>query len=178
MLITKLHIPSVGNNIVNRSTLFERLNIGLNRKLILISAPPGFGKTTLLSDWIYQQKIPTAWISLDKGDNDPVEFLNYIISGIQSINKAFGQSVLKLLNSPNKPSGESIVSLLINEILNINQNFLLVLDDFHLIENNEILKLVAYLLEHIPNNIHFAILTRSDPTLSILRLRSQHQLTY
>ncbi len=176
MLITKLHIPSVGNNIVNRSTLFERLNIGLNRKLILISAPPGFGKTTLLSDWIYQQKIPTAWISLDKGDNDPVEFLNYIISGIQSINKAFGQSVLKLLNSPNKPSGESIVSLLINEILNINQNFLLVLDDFHLIENNEILKLVAYLLEHIPNNIHFAILTRSDPTLSISRLRSQHQL--
>ena len=86
------------------------------------------------------------------------------------------QSALKLLNSPNKPSVESIASLLINEILNINQNFLLVLDDFHLIRSNEVLKLVSYLLEHIPGNIHIVILTRSDPALTIARLRSQHQL--
>ncbi len=176
MLLTKLHLPPVGNNIVHRSELYEKLNIGLNRKLILISAPAGFGKTTLLSDWINQQKIPTAWFSLDKGDNEPVEFLSYIISGIQSIHPAFGQSALKLLNSPNKPSGESISSLLINEILNINQNFLLVLDDFHLIESSEILKIVSYLLEHIPGNIHIVILTRSDPALSVSRLRSQYQL--
>ncbi len=176
MLLTKLHIPPAGNKIVHRSELYEKLNTGLSRKLILISAPAGFGKTTLLSDWINQQEIPAAWFSLDKGDNDPVEFLSYIISGIQNIHNEFGQSVIKLLKSPNKPNNESIASLLINGILNIDQNFLLVLDDFHLIENNDILTLVTYLLEHIPCNIHIVILTRSDPALPVARLRSQYQL--
>ena len=83
MLLTKLHIPPASQNIVHRAQLYEKLNIGLSRKLILISAPAGFGKTTLLSDWIKQQDIPAAWFSLDKGDNDPVEFLSYVISGIQ-----------------------------------------------------------------------------------------------
>ena len=141
MLLTKLHIPPAGNNIVHRSELYEKLNTGLSRKLILISAPAGFGKTTLVSDWIDQNKIPAAWFSIDNGDNDPVDFLSYIISGIQSIHKEFGQSALKLLNSPNRPSVESIASLLINEILNINQNFLLVLDDFHLIKNTRGIKI-------------------------------------
>jgi len=176
MLLTKLHIPPAGNNIVHRPELYEKLNTGLNRKLILVSAPAGFGKTTVISDWIYQNKIPTAWFSLDNGDNDPADFLNYIISGIQNIHTEFGQSALKLLNSPNRPSVESIASLLINDILNINQNFLLVFDDFHLIKSYEVLKLVTYLLEHIPGNIHIVILTRSDPALSLSRLRSQHQL--
>jgi len=176
MLLTKLHIPSAGNIVVHRAELFEKLNAGLSRKLILVSAPAGFGKTTVVSDWIDQNKIPTAWFSLDNRDNDPADFLSYIISGIQSIHSAFGQGALRLLNSPNKPSVESIASLLINEILNINQNFILVLDDFHLIKSNEVLKLVTYLLEHIPGNIHIVILTRSDPALSVSRLRSQHQL--
>ena len=176
MLICTYAFNKTTNNIVHRSVLYEKLNIGLSRKLILVSAPAGFGKTTLLSDWINQNKIPTAWFSLDNGDNEPVEFLSYIISGIQSIQKEFGQSALKLLNSPNRPSAESIASLLINEILNINQNFLLVLDDFHLINSSEVLKLVAYLIKHIPGNIHIVILTRSDPALSVSRLRSQHQL--
>jgi LuxR family maltose regulon positive regulatory protein len=176
MLLTKLHIPPARNNIVHRSELFESLNSGLARKLILISAPAGFGKTTLLSDWIYQYKIPTAWFSIDKGDNDPVVFLSYIVSAIQCLNTDFGESTLGLLNSPNKPSNESISSLLINEILYINQNFLLVLDDFHLIENRVVLELVAYLLEHFPGNIHLVISTRSDPALPVARLRSQHQL--
>ena len=176
MLLTKLHIPPTGNNIVHRTELYEKLNLGLSRKLILISAPAGFGKTTIVSDWIDQNKIPTAWFSLDNGDNDPTNFLSYIISGVQSIHTAFGQSALKLLNSPNQPSGESIAGLLINEILNINQNFLLVFDDFHLIKSNEVLKLVTYLIEYIPGNIHIVILTRSDPAISVSRLRSQNQL--
>ena len=176
MLLTKLHIPPAGNNVVHRSGLFEKLNSGLSRKLILVSAPAGYGKTTLLSDWISQNKIPASWLSLDNSDNDPAVFLSYVISGIQSIHQDFGQSALRLLNSPTSPSFESITSLLINELLNINQNFLLILDDFHLIKSNEVLKLVSYLLEHIPGNIHIAILTRSDPELSLSRLRSQHQL--
>jgi LuxR family maltose regulon positive regulatory protein len=176
MLLTKLHIPPANQNIVHRTELYGKLNTGLTRKLILISAPAGFGKTTLLSDWINQHNIPTAWFSLDKSDNDPVEFLSYIISGIQNIQKEFGESTLDLLKSPNKPPYESITNLLINEIINIRQDFLLVLDDFHLISDKDILELIAFLIEHTSGNIHFVILTRSDPTLPVARLRSQHQL--
>ncbi len=176
MLLTKLHIPHAGNNVVHRTELFEKLNSGLSRKLILLSAPAGYGKTTLISDWISQNKIPAAWLSLDHGDNDPAVFLSYVISGIQSIHKEFGQSALRLINSPNSPSVESIAGLLINEILDIDKNFLLVLDDFHLITSGEVLKLVTYLFEHIPGNIHIVILTRSDPVLAVSKLRSQHQM--
>ena len=176
MLLTKLHIPPARNNIVHRTELYGKLNTGLSRKLILVSAPAGFGKTTLLSDWINHSRIPAAWFSLEKSDNDPVEFLSYIISGIQSIHAGFGQSAFKLLQSPNRPTIESIASLVINEILNIDQNFILVLDDFHAINSREIFELTTYLLQHIPDNIHLVILTRSDPTLPIARLRSQHQL--
>lgn len=176
MLLTKLHIPPASQNIVHRQELYEKLNIGLTRKLILISAPAGFGKTTIVSDWIEQNKIPSAWYSIDKADNDPVEFLNYVIAGIQSIHSTFGQSIITLLNSPSKPSIQSIVSLLINDILHIEKNFLLIFDDFHLIANRDILEIVIFILEHIPCNIHIVILTRSDPALSISRLRSQQQL--
>ena len=176
MLLTKLHIPPASHNTVQRQELYNKLDLGLLRKLILVSAPAGFGKTTLLSDWIRQREIQTVWFSLDKGDNDPVEFLSYVISGIQGINAAFGHGTLKVLNSPNKTSGESIVSMLINEIINISQNFLLLLDDFHFIENPDILKLIEYFLEHSPDNIHIVILTRSDPALPIARLRSRNQL--
>jgi len=176
MLFTKLHIPPAGNNVVHRSELFDKLNSGLSRKLILVSAPAGYGKTTLISDWISQYKIPAAWLSLDNSDNDPAIFLSYVVSGIQSIHHDFGQSALRLLNSPTSPSVESIVSLLINDVLNISQNIVLVLDDFHLITNSDVSKLVTYLLEHIPGNIHIVILTRSDPALAVSKLRSQHQL--
>jgi LuxR family transcriptional regulator, maltose regulon positive regulatory protein len=176
MLLTKLHIPQTGDNIVHRTVLHEKLNHGLKRKLVLISAPAGFGKTVLVSDWIHQHKISAAWFSLDKSDNDPAEFLSYIISGIQSIHAAFGQSALKLLKSPNEPGHGSITGLLINDILKIKRDFLLVLDDFHLISNTEILKLVVFFLERIPDNIHIVISTRSDPALPIARLRSQNQL--
>lgn len=176
MLLTKLHIPPSGNQIVHRSELFEKLNTGLTRKLILISAPAGFGKTTLLSNWIHQYRIPAMWYSLDKGDNDPTEFLSYIISGIQNIHNEFGHSALKLLKSPGETSAVSIAGLLINEMINIRHDLLLVLDDFHLISNSEIVKLVTFFLEHIPGNIHVVLSSRSDPPLDIARLRSQHQL--
>lgn len=176
MLLTKLHIPLAGSNVVHRTELFQKLSSGIKVKLILVSAPAGYGKTTLLSDWIIQNKIPATWLSLDSGDNDPAVFLSYVISAFQSIHKEFGQTTLRLVNSPNSPSVESIASLLINEIIAIDQSFLLVLDDFQLINSNEVLKLMTYLLDHIPVNIHLAILTRSDPALTLSRLRSQHQL--
>ena len=176
MLLTKLHIPSPGKNLVPRDNLSSKLNQGLKSKLTLISAPAGFGKTTLLSEWINKEDIPTAWFSLSKGDNDPVDFLSYIILAIQGIRKEFGHSALELLKSPNTPNTESIINLLINEIIQIRKDFLLVLDDFHLINNKDISKLVGYFLEHIPDNIHIVISTRSDPNLSIAKLRSQNHL--
>jgi LuxR family transcriptional regulator, maltose regulon positive regulatory protein len=176
MLLTKLNIPTPGRNLVKRPPLFGKLNEGLSHKLTLVTAPAGYGKTTLVSDWIVQYKIPTAWYSLDKGDNDPVDFLRYTISGIQNIDNAFGLNALKLLKSSGKISPDSIVSLLINEILTIDQNFLLVFDDFHLIDNQDIFGLVSHFLKHIPGNIHIVILTRSDPPIPVARLRSQQQL--
>ncbi|MDO1449915.1 LuxR C-terminal-related transcriptional regulator [Rhodocytophaga aerolata] len=176
MLLTKLHIPTPGKNLIHRPDLFEKLNEGLNRKLILISAPAGFGKTTLISDWINQYKIQTAWVSLDKGDIDSVEFLSYMIAGIQRISSEFGQNALRLIKSPDKPNSISISGLLINDMLQIKEDVLLVLDDFHLTDSNEISTIVTFLLEHIPDTIHVAISTRSDPALPLARLRSQHQL--
>jgi LuxR family maltose regulon positive regulatory protein len=176
VLLTKLHIPASGKNLIHRSSLFNKLNSGLNRKLILVSAPAGFGKTSLVSDWIHQNAISTAWFSIDHNDNELVDFLSYIITAIQGIQKDFGQSVLELLNSPNQTSPTSIVNLLINDAFNIKKDFYLVLDDFHLIDNIEIAKIVAYLVEHLPENVHLVIVTRSDPALSLARLRSQNQL--
>ncbi len=176
MLQTKLQIPSQAKNLVHRSILYDRLNKGLRRKLILISAPAGFGKTTLISDWVRENKITTVWFSIGSSDDDPVVFLSYIISGIQKLDKEFGHSALKLLKSPKQPDPESIVNFLINDIININKDFLLVLDDFHLINNIEISSLVSYLLEYIPENIHVVISSRSDPNLPLSKLRSQHNL--
>lgn len=177
MLLTKLHIPQTGKNLVQRSDLFEKLNEGLNRKLILISAPAGYGKSTLLCDWINEFKIPAAWFSIDKNDNDPVEFLKIIIAGIQNIHKDTGKSSFELLKSPIGIKTEYIVELLINDILKIDQEFLIVLDDFHLIESQEIFKIVSYLLEYLPEQLHIAISTRSDPLLPLARVRSRNELT-
>ena len=176
MLFTKLHIPTPVKNLIHRDFLFSKLNSGQQRKLILVSAPAGFGKTTLLSDWINRNKIFTVWISIDKNDNESDIFLRYIIAGIQGIQKEFGTSTLKLLNSSNKPSPESITSLILNEVLKIKREFFLVLDDFHLIESNAVFKLVSYILDGSPPNMHVVISTRSDPPLPLARLRSQQQI--
>lgn len=176
MLLTKLHTPSAVKNYVHRPHLFDQLNEGLNRKLILVSAPAGFGKTSLISDWVNQRQISKAWISLDKGDNDPVEFVSYLIAGIQGTHKDFGHAALGLFKSPNKPSLESVASLLINDLTEIEKDILLVLDDFHLISSSEIMHFLSYFLEHIPENTHVVISTRSDPLLPLARLRSQNQL--
>jgi ATP/maltotriose-dependent transcriptional regulator MalT len=104
MLATKLHIPSTGTNLVHRTSLFDKLNQGLNRKLIFLSAPAGFGKTTALCDWIKLNNIPTAWYSIDNRDNDPAEFLNYIIAAIQKTYKDFGLTSLELLHAPHLPT--------------------------------------------------------------------------
>jgi len=136
ILATKLYIPPPRPNLVLRPRLIERLNEGLSqnlgfgRKLTLISAPAGFGKTTLVSDWLYQSKVSAAWLSLDEKDNDPTRFLAYLIAALQTIDTDIGARALSLLQSPQPPPIESILTGLLNEIATIPDNFVLVLDDY------------------------------------------------
>lgn len=176
MLLTKIHIPSPGKNLVHRTELFKLLELGLDRKLTLVSAPAGFGKTALVSDWIYQKQIHAGWFSIDNNDNDSAGFLNYLISVFQTLDAELGKNALELLKSPNSPGSDSIVNLLINDLVTYEKDCLLVLDDFHLINNIEILGTLGYLVEYMPENIHLVILSRSDPGIPVAKLRSQNQL--
>jgi len=177
MLLTKLHIPQPKKNTVHRHSLFEKLDEGLDRKLILVSATAGYGKTTLLCDWLSYCKVPVTWFSIDDRDNDPVEFLTILISGIQSIDQNIGRHSLELLKSPGTVTIEYIIELLINDILTVQTEILVVLDDLHLITAREIFDILNFIIERKPDQLKIAILTRSDPPLNIARLRSQNELS-
>src|SRR2546429_6439838 len=133
ILATKLYIPGLRPNVVSRPRLLERLNEGLHRKLTLISAPAGFGKTTLLSEWVEGIERPAAWLSLDERENDPARFLTYLVAALQTIAATIGQGVLGVLQSPQPPPTEAILTALLNEITTLPDHFVLVLDDYHLI---------------------------------------------
>lgn len=178
-LLTKLYVPLPRAKIVLRAHLNERLNEGLlaNRKLTLISAPAGFGKTTLVSEWIACCGCPVAWLSLDDGDNDLKRFLVYFIAALQTIIPTIGEGVLGPLQSPQPPSMESILSTLINEISTVPDQFVFVLDDYHSIDSKPVDKVLTFLIEHLPPQMHLVIATREDPDLPLARLRARDQLT-
>jgi len=178
LLATKLYIPTPRAPVVVRPRLIEQLNDGLERRIILISAPPGFGKTTQVSEWIAGCGRPAAWLSLDGEDNDPARFLAYLIAALQTIAPHLGEGLLGVLSSPQPPSTESTLTLLINEITNsLPDPFLLVLDDYHLIDAARIDQAIIFLLEHLPPQMHLVIVTRQDPQLPLARLRARGQLT-
>lgn len=177
ILTTKLYIPSSLPKLVLRPRLIERLNEGMDRKLTLISAPAGFGKTTLVSEWVAGCKRPTAWISIDEGDNDPTRFLTYFIAALQTITGNFGVGVLSLLQASQFPPNESILTGLLNEITTIQQDFTLVLDDYHIIDTKPVDDILTFLLERLPPRMHLVIATREDPHLPLARLRVRSHLT-
>jgi LuxR family maltose regulon positive regulatory protein len=177
ILTTKLYIPAPRLNVVLRPRLIERLNEGLHGKLTLISAPAGFGKTTLVSAWVAACQRPTAWLSLDEGDNDPTRFLAYLVAALHTIAPNVGEGVLAVLQSPQSPPTESILTALLNEIATIPDNFVLVLDDYHVIEATPVDTALTFLLEHLPPQMHLLIATREDPQLPLARLRARGQLT-
>ena len=199
ILATKLYIPPPRPKIVLRPRLIERLNEGLQRKLTLISASAGFGKTTLVSEWVNQKAegggmkdesgetlhpssftphpSRVAWLSLDEGDNDPTRFLTYLVAALQTIAPKIGEGVLGVLQSPQPPSIESILTALLNEITTIPDNFILVLDDYHLIDSKPVDYALTFLLEHLPPQMHLVIASREDPNLPLARLRARGQLT-
>jgi LuxR family maltose regulon positive regulatory protein len=142
----------------------------------LISAPAGFGKTTLLSIWVRKKAIPLAWLSLDSDDNDPAIFLRYLIAALQTIYPETGQTSLTILQSPQSTDLDTTLAVLINELSLITADFVLLLDDYHLIEDQKIHAFVTYLLDHLPENMHLIISGRSDPPLPLSRLRARNQL--
>ena len=177
LLATKLYLPPLRRKVVSRSRLFERLNKGLHSKLTLISAPAGFGKTTLLSAWLARCERPVAWLSLDERDNDPARFLTYLVAAVQTTAPTLGKGVLRALHSPQPPSTEALLTVLLNEITTIDAPFVLVLDDFHVLEAQAVDQALSYLIEHLPPQIHLVIATREDPSLPLARLRARGDLT-
>jgi LuxR family maltose regulon positive regulatory protein len=200
VLLTKLFLPTTLSNLVSRPHLVKRLNEGLARghKLTLVSAPAGFGKTTLVSEWVNACKLASratdqdhntesdvsnnqvAWFAIDEGDNDLARFLFYITTALNRLggtNSVIGKQALGILQTPQSPSAEVILTSLINDIAAQPDRMILVLDDYHLIDNRKIDSALTYLLEHIPPSLHLVIATREDPLLHLARLRGRDHLT-
>ena len=179
ILATKLYIPPPPPKVVTRSRLIHQLNEGLaaGRKLTLVSAPAGFGKSTLVSGWIASREHTAAWLSLDENDNDPVRFLVYFIGALQTISPNLGADILNILQAPQLPPIDSILTALLNEIAAIPNDFTLVLDDYHLVDAKSVDEALTFLIDHLPPQMHLVITTREDPSLPIPRLRARNQLT-
>jgi LuxR family maltose regulon positive regulatory protein len=155
ILTTKLYIPPPRPNVVLRPRLTERLNQGLHRKLTLIAAPAGFGKTMLASMWIAGCGRPAAWLSLDAEDSDPTRFLTYLVAALQTIAPTIGAGVLDVLRSSQPPPPEALLTALLNEIATISDHFVLVLDDYHLINATPVDTALTFLLEHLPPQMSY-----------------------
>jgi LuxR family maltose regulon positive regulatory protein len=177
LLTTKLYIPPIRPEVVPRPRLIERLNAGLYRKLTLVSAPAGYGKTTLVSTWLHGTDLPFAWLSLDEGDNDPIRFFTYLVAALQEIDAQMGRSVQERLEAPQTPPFESLVAVPINDIASAPRRFVLVLDDHHAIAERAIHEGIGFLVDRQPPQMHLVIATRQDPPLPISRLRARGEMT-
>ncbi len=177
LLETKLYIPRRRPGSVARPRLLERLERGTASKLTLISAPAGFGKTTLLAEWLADGARPAAWLSLDHNDNHPATFWTYVITALQRVQPEAGQRARALLQLPQPPPIEALLTALLNEVGAIAYDFVLVLDDYHLIDARPIHDGVAFLLDHLPRPMHLVITGRADPPLPLARPRGRGELT-
>jgi LuxR family maltose regulon positive regulatory protein len=176
LLTTKIHIPQARVERVLRPRLVARLQQGLEGKLILVSAPAGYGKTTLICEWLATCKGSIAWVSLDRGDNDPARFWEYLLAALQSAFSASGRTLPEILLQDNPSTSEASISSLINELDKFQQPIILVLDDYHNIEAQAIHDSLSLLAEQAPAHFHLVILTRADPPLPLARLRARSQM--
>jgi len=178
LLSTKFFVPPVRPTFISRSRLLERLAHGLAGPLTLISAPAGYGKTTLFSEWRTGPgaSIPLAWLSLGVEDNDPPRFFQYLLACLESIQSGAVQDLLPLLQSPEPLQHEAILIPLTNALAENKQDFVLALDDYHVIETDSIHDALTFLLDHIPPHMHLVILSRTDPPLPLARLRARSQM--
>ncbi|MCA9838199.1 MAG: tetratricopeptide repeat protein [Trueperaceae bacterium] len=177
ILATKLFQPKVKSNWVHRGQLLEKLNKGLERKFSLLSAPAGFGKTTLVSSWLAEQNRRVAWLSLDDKDSEPRRFFSHLIAALETISPTFTEELGKMLEAPGFASDDTFLTSLLNSLASVEASFFLVLDDYHLIDNSEIDAALAFLLDHQPPQLHLVMTTREDPPLPLSRLRVRGELT-
>jgi ATP/maltotriose-dependent transcriptional regulator MalT len=186
ILATKLFIPTPPKELVSRQRLIEKLNQGIHKKLTLISAPAGFGKTTLASEWARnlqldrKNEICVCWLSLAENDNDPTRFLKYIIAALEQgcgTDKGSFQGALNILQSPQQPPIENVLLPIINDIATSSEKIVLFLDDYHLIDSQIIHDALKFLIGNMPPQMHLVISTREDPQFHISRLRAGGQLT-
>ena len=176
LIRTKLNRPRVVSDLVERPRLVGKLNKGLERKLTLVAAPAGFGKTTLISDWLQQIDRLATWLSIDESDNDLSRFMTYVITALQKIDEQIGQAGLDMLQLPQPPSAEFLMTALVNDVAAAATEFVFVLDDYHIIDAPLIHSALNFLLSHLPPHMHLVITSRADPPLSLSRLRAQAQL--
>lgn len=180
LLDTKLHVPGPRPAIVPRPRLVERLRREAGRRLTLLSAPAGFGKTTLLAEWLSAGPAtrPTAgWLSLDAGDNDPAVFWTYLVAALRTASGTAGGQALSLLRAAQPPPDQTILAALINDASAFEEDIVLILDDYHLIDNPAIHEGITFLLDHLPPRMHLVLASRSDPPLPLARLRARGELT-
>jgi len=208
LLTTKLYAPPRRLDMVSRPRLLQKLKHGLHHghRVTLVSAPAGFGKTTLVSAWLFEKDEGTrsglkdeskepkkklhsasrlsishpskaAWLSLDAGDNDPVRFLTYLVATLQKEVDSLGQSIQDMLASPPLPPLETLITVLVNDLTTVAGSLVLVLDDYHVISAEAIHRAVQFLIEHQPPNFHLMLTTRADPPLSLARWRVCYQIT-
>ena len=178
LLETKLHVPRLRRGLVPRPRLSERLSRGAESALTLVSAPAGFGKTTLLTEWLAAAPAEgrsVAWLSLDQRDNDPAVFWTYLVAALQTAADGVGASALSLLQSPPSPM-EEVLATLLNDLNAVSNDVVLVLDDYHVIEARDVQDGMAFLLEHLPPQIRLVIAGRADPDLPLARLRGRGEL--
>ncbi|TQR39446.1 LuxR C-terminal-related transcriptional regulator [Brevibacillus brevis] len=176
IVTTKLYMPPPRLKTVTRHRLIEQLNEGLKRKLTVISAPAGSGKTTLVSEWLASGDRPFAWISIDEGDNDPARFFTYLFTALQNIGPNIGSGIYPLFHSPQPIPNELIISTLFHEIIAIPNPFVLVFDDYHVLKTGPLDDAISFLLERMPPQMHLVIVTREEPRLPLARLRVRNQL--
>jgi LuxR family transcriptional regulator, maltose regulon positive regulatory protein len=177
LLFTKLYVPPSRPGIIARPRLTERLNDGTHGQLTLVSAPAGFGKTTLVGEWAAGCGRPVAWLSLDHRDDDPSSFLTYLVAALRTIAPEVGGEALVALQSAQTPPIESILTTIVNEISAVPDDFVFILDDYHVLDSKPDDEALLFLLEHLPPRMHLVIATREDPRLPLARLRAQGQLT-
>jgi LuxR family transcriptional regulator, maltose regulon positive regulatory protein len=196
LLSTKLAPPRPRSALVLRAGLLARLDAGLERKLTLLSAPAGFGKSTLVASWLAtstegrglrtdSNTLGTqssalsphiAWVALDEGDNDPVRFWRYLLSACQAFDPSIGAASLALLHASQCPPYEALLTTFINELAQLHSRFVLVLEDYHVIVARQIHEAISFLLDHLPNTLHLLLITRAEPPLPLARLRAHDEL--
>jgi LuxR family maltose regulon positive regulatory protein len=179
LLATKLYLPPPRPDLVRRPRLTERLAAGLRGPCTMIIAPAGFGKTTLLGEWYASREDPwpVAWLSLDEADNDLARWLRYLVGSLRTLHTGIGLTVLGSLRSPRLPPVETVLTLLLNDLMARPHDAILVLDDYHLIDTPAIHQAMAFLLDHLPPRLHVVIAARSEPPLPLARLRARGRLT-